>query len=179
MIHWIWISLISGISVLLLTLYINLGGYKDVTIEVKSIDGFHIVYKEHVGPYHKINPVIEAVEDWARSGAANCLKAFGEYLDKPGTIEDNRLRSHGGCVVDKEPEELPSQFKYRFVPQQTVVYAAFTGAPSIGPIFVYPRIEETLEEKKLKAAGPVFELYSTPNAKESRTEYLCLLKEPT
>ncbi|MCB0420059.1 MAG: GyrI-like domain-containing protein [Bdellovibrionales bacterium] len=180
MIHWIWISLLSGISVLLLTLYINLGGYKEVTIEIKNIDGMHLVYKSHVGPYHKINPTIEAVEKWAHDSKIECLKAFGEYLDKPGTIEDDRLRSHGGCVVPEQPENpLPEEFEYRYLDAQKVIYAIFKGAPSIGPIFVYPKIEQTLEEKKLTAAGPVLELYNTPNAKESTTEYLCLLKHKT
>ncbi|MDC0980371.1 GyrI-like domain-containing protein [Bdellovibrionales bacterium] len=177
MIHWIWISLISGISVLLISLYINLGGYKEVSIEVRPFDGFHIIYRQHVGPYHKINPTIESVEKWLKQNKIECLKAFGEYLDKPGTIEDSRLRSHGGCLVENRPTiPLPEGVTHRFVKPQTIVYATFSGAPSIAPIFVYPKIEETLASKKLTALGPIFEIYNPALNKAPLTEYLCPLK---
>ena len=176
MIHWIWISLISGISVLLITLYINLGGYKDVSIEIKSYPSFNVIYQMHVGAYHKIEPVISEVEKWAKDNDVECLKAFGEYLDKPGSIEDARLRSHGGCVVAAKPSNLPENILYKEVPEQKIIYAVFEGAPSIGPIFVYPKIEEIIEEKKLNSSGVTFEFYTSNGNKEAKTEYITPLK---
>ena len=39
-----------------------LGVFKPVTMDMGEFGPFHLVYKKHLGAYHKIVPVIEEVE---------------------------------------------------------------------------------------------------------------------
>lgn len=176
MFKWFFLFLFSGIIVLAVTLYFKLGAYKDPTIEiVNNHKELHLIFKKHTGPYHKINTVIAEVEKWAIDNNVPCSETFGEYLDKPGTIADDRLRSNGGCLARQaysKEHSLPEGYGHKTIPAQNYLKALFTGSPSIGPFIVYPAIEKWMDKKSLKVNGPVIEIYKVTGKDSMDTTYL-------
>jgi DNA gyrase inhibitor GyrI len=158
---------------LIFTLIYNLGAFKPVELRVDRLDPIKIVYKKHEGAYHKIVPVIEEVEKWAQANGEPCRQSFGEYLDNPDEVEEGRLHSNGGCIVEKAWNTgLPDGFEYRELASRNYVIADFQGSPSIGPQKVYPKAQKLIAEQHLTADGPVIEVYEILSPKEGRTRYL-------
>jgi DNA gyrase inhibitor GyrI len=152
-----------------------LGAFKGVDISESSQGPFLTVYLEHVGPYHKVNKVIEKVEKFMKSQGAPCGRTFGEYLDDPQSMEEARLRSKVGCIVESYPAALPEEFRTGEIPQRKYVVAVFTGSPGIGPLKVYPRVNDFLLKQKLKQSGAVVEIYEIHSITEKNamtTTYL-------
>ena len=86
--------------------------------------------------------------------------SFGEYLDNPDVIEEDRLNANVGCIVERDwSQGLDDGLQYREIPRARYVIAEFTGAPSIGPQKVYPKAKKMLAENGYKTEGPVIEVY--------------------
>lgn len=153
------------------------GIYKDVTITPGQQGPYILVYKEHFGEYHKIVPTIESVEILMRESGLPCPLAFGRYLDDPDEVEHDRLRSHGGCAFSAMTEQLNTIIKANGLFSESIekreyVIASFNGSPSMGPIVVYPKIEDWFKKYGYKQSGPVIELYQTLEDKSVLTRYL-------
>ncbi len=144
----------------------HLGALKSVTIGEQTKGPLLMVYKDFTGPYHKTVSVISEVEKWALEKGYDCHLSFGQYMDDPQSIEEARLKSRGGCLMDKLPPELPKDFKTQTIPEQKYVVAVFSGSPGIGPMKVYPKVAEFMTENKLQQKGAVIEVYEI----HSRTE---------
>lgn len=153
----------------------HLGAFKGVTITEETRPVIKMVYANHTGPYHKTVTAIEKVEKWATENSIDCTTSFGEYLEDPQTVEEARLKSRGGCVVDLEPAQLPEGYLYQEIPPRSYVVAVFDGSPGIGPIKVYPRVADYMSSHKLKQVGSVIELYeihSRTDIRSMTTTYL-------
>lgn len=151
-----------GVTILIfgIALLVRVGAFKTVTIETAEAGPFKVVFRGHVGPYHKIVPEIEAVEKWAAQNGETCKWSFGEYLDNPDLVEEDRMHSNAGCVVEKDWNgQLPEGLFYREIPKRNYLIATFDGAPSIGPQKVYPKVGRQMEENNLKSDGAVIEFY--------------------
>lgn len=136
-----------------------LGAFKGVDIKEEVRGPYTMIYKVHTGPYHKIVTAIGAVEDWAKTQGIDCSLSFGQYFDNPDTQEEARLRSYGGCLVKTAPANLPEEFKAEELPARKYVTAVFEGSPGIGPMKVYPRVNDYMKEHKLQMDGAVIEVY--------------------
>ena len=147
------------------------GAFKPVLISEKNAGPFLMIYKDHSGPYHKIVPVIEEVEQWAKAHGLDCKLSFGEYLDNPDVTEEGRLRSHGGCLVSEFPTNLPEGFKTQTIPEKNYVTAIFEGSPGIGPLKVYPKVFNYFEENRLKRSDSVIEVYEVRGSESMVTTY--------
>jgi AraC family transcriptional regulator len=154
--------ILSSVLVFAATVYYRLGAYKGVDIEVKKMDSLY---------YHKINDDILEVESWAHAHNLNCAKTFGEYLDDPRKVEERRLRSNGGCVLDN-PLIGNSPYLYKKTEANRYIIAHFTGAPSIGPFKVYPKVEEFMLKKHIPMPAAVIEIYNIYDNEHSLTDYL-------
>ena len=157
-----------------LSLFFRLGAFREVTINTGNEGPLRIVYKVHIGAYHKIVPVIQEVETWAKAHGEPCRLSFGEYIDDPANSVEDRMHSNGGCLVEKvwAQTDLPADFIYREIPPRTYVKAEFDGAPSIGPLKVYPRVKKFMQEKNYRPAGPVIETYEVLPGDKVVTRYL-------
>lgn len=164
-----------------------LGAFKSVQIRNQESGPYLMVYLDHMGPYHKIVSKIEEVEKWASENKFDCRLSFGEYFDHPDTVEEARLKSIGGCLIQLKLTDSPDSdlkfwsekvthpFKLKLIPRQNFVTAEFLGSPGIGPIKVYPQVEEFIQERKLKRQSSIIEIYEIldRNAKnQMRTIYL-------
>lgn len=155
------------------TLLFRLGTFKEVSLTEGQRGPYKLVFKNHVGAYHKIMPVLEEVEKWAKDNGEPCKLSFGEFIDNPDTVDEDRLRSIAGCVVDKTWDfVLPGGFGFREYPTRLYVVAEFDGAPSIGPFKVYPRAKEYIEAHSYKMNGSVIEMYEILSTEKVKTTYL-------
>lgn len=166
------IAVVLAVTTLGLYMASYLGAFKGVDISESEQGPFKLVYKDHTGSYHKIVSAIEQVEAWARENKIDCTQSFGEYLDDAKTVEESRLRSRGGCIVTEVPQVLPEGFQYRELPARRYVVATFEGSPGIGPLKVYPKVEDFMKERTLTIEGPVIEIYVIHNQKAMTTTYL-------
>jgi AraC family transcriptional regulator len=155
------------------TLMYRLGSFKPVVITEAIHGPTKVIYKLHVGAYHQIVPTIEEVEKWAKAHGEPCTMSFGEYYNNPDKVAEDRLRSNGGCVVEKSWDTgLPDGFAYREIPVHVYVVATFDGAPSIGPIKVYPKVGEFKESHGYDQPGPTYEFYEIRPGNQVRTTYM-------
>lgn len=156
-----------------------LGAFKKVAISEGVQGPFKIVYIDHVGPYHKMNKDIEVVEKFFKAEGKPCGRTFGEYIDDPQIVEEARLRAKAGCIVETVPNNLPADFKTGDFAAKNYVIAVFTGSPGIGPIKVYPKVDEYMKAKNLKQEGSVIEIYEIHSITEKSamtTTYLFPVK---
>ncbi len=152
-----------------------LGAYKGVDISESSQGPFQLLYIDYMGPYHKISKEIEKVEKFLITEGTPCMRSFGEYMDDPEQIEEARLRSKAGCIVEKVPANMPEGFKIMELPIRKYVIAVFTGSPGIGPMKVYPKVNDYMTQKGYKQSAPVIEVYEIHSIKEKNamtTTYL-------
>lgn len=172
-----------GLLIFFLYLFQYTGAFKTVTVAVDQRGPYTIVYKDFTGPYHKIVSTIQEVEKWAQTQNLKCRLSFGEYLDDPRQVEEGRLKSRGGCIIDTLSSEetqifeklksvLPTDFKTDVIPANNSVVALFTGAPGIGPMKVYPKAEDYIQEHHLKIKGSVIEIYEIFDQKSMQTIYI-------
>ena len=180
--HTVW-AIAIGMVIFCLYLFQYTGAFKNVTIAIDQRGPYTVIYKEHTGAYHKIVTNIEEVETWARTNGLKCRLSFGEYFDDPNTIEEGRLKSRGGCIIDpliKQESEifekikttLPTNFKSDVIASTKAVVALFSGAPGIGPLKVYPKANDLILEKRLTKKGSVIEIYEIFDRQSMQTTYI-------
>lgn len=158
-------------------LFFYLGFYKPVEISIEKRGPMYLLSKHHTGPYHEIGPSIAEVEAWAAESHVPCEKTYGEYLDNPDAVDQDRLRSQGGCVLNGPLQQVPPQFQFEERGGKSYVVGRFYGSPSIGPMKVYPKIRKYLAEQQLRTSEAVIETYVIKGSKVE-TEYLFSLQGP-
>ncbi len=169
-------------SVVISIMY-RLGSFKGVEVAQTEAAGTYIlVAREHMGAYHGIASVITEVETWARANGEPCALTFGEYQDNPETVDEDRLRSRGGCIVssqekaDELKKVLPVGTTVSELKIEKALTASFDGSPSIGPLKVYPKIFEQMKSLDLASSGPVLEIYEVISSTSGRTRYVFPVK---
>ena len=172
-----------GFVLFFLYLFQYTGAFKNVTIDQDIRGPYTILYKKHVGAYHKIVTSIEEVEKWSRDNGLKCRLSFGEFFDDPRVVEEGRLNSRAGCLIDplvseelqtleKIKDRLPADILVDTIEKSPTVVALFTGAPGIGPLKVYPLAEDFITEHHLTKKGPVIEIYEVFDKRAMQTTYL-------
>ena len=157
-----------------------LGSFKPVIIEEKTVGPLYLISKKHMGPYHKIVPVIEEVEKWAKDNGLDCRLSFGLYLDNPQASEEARLRSKGGCLIDQPiSTPLPEGFTSEALPARLYITAQFEGSPGIGPLKVYPKVHKYSEDQRRILEEWVMEVYEVHSQEAMTTTYYFPIQEPT
>ena len=152
--------------------FIYVGAYKPVQTEIGDAGPYRLLYKKHLGPYHEIVKTLNEVEAWAHEHGEKCSLTFGEYIDNPKLVAEDRLESNGGCVVENAfTTGLPEGFAYREIPKREYLMATFDGAPSIGPLKVYPKADKIMEHQGLQPDGSVIEVYEILSSKAVKTRY--------
>lgn len=175
-----------GLVIFFLYLLQYTGAFKSITLGLDQRGPYTMIYKEHKGAYHQIVSTIETVENWARTNGLKCRLSFGEYFDDPRLVEEGRLTSRGGCLIETvEPaaddeqkklvqlkNKMPADFKIETYEKRKAVVALFTGAPGIGPMKVYPKAEKLMKEQNLKKNGSILEIYEVFAKNTMQTLYI-------
>lgn len=157
----------------------RLGAFKDVQVERRFDGPYFAVSKEHMGAYHKIATIISEVEAWAKANGEPCLLSFGEYFDNPETVDEDRLRSRGGCLTSNDKiktlassGQLPVGYSAASIAARDALVANFAGSPAIGPWKVYPKVMADMKTLDLELNGPVLEIYEILSPTSGRTRYV-------
>lgn len=172
-----------GLILFFLYLFQYTGAFKSVSVDQDERGPYTVIYKTHVGAYHKIVSTIEEIEKWSRDNGLKCRLSFGEFFDDPRIVEEGRLNSRAGCMIDplvpaenavleKIKNQLPADYKVDEIPKTKAVVAIFTGAPGIGPLKVYPKAEDYIVENKLNRKGSVIEIYEVFDKRSMQTTYI-------
>lgn len=169
-----FLSVVIFIAGLGTYLFFYLGAYKSVQIEISKRGPLHLLYKPHAGAYHQIGDTIREVETQALAQNLDCTRTFGEYLDNPDSVDQDRLRSRGGCVLTAKPEHIPAEYQYEERPTLDYVVGHFSGSPAIGPFKVYPKVKTYLQEHRLVTTEATIEIYTVDGPRVA-TEYLFAL----
>lgn len=176
--------LLSSLILLFTYLFFHLGFFKQPNNLGLVEEEFFLLAQEHVGPYHKISDIIIGVEQWARQNHIPCSLTFGLYLDDPYMVDENRLRSEGGCLAKSD---IYSEYNIKdnaklmlkSLPLQTYLKLSFTGSPAIGPWKVYPLAEEWFKNTKYSRDKSVLEVYEVSGDKMTTFYYFPITDSPS
>lgn len=171
------------IGSIVISIMYRLGSFKQVELtQTDSAGTYLLLAREHMGAYHGIATVITEVETWARKQGEPCTLTFGEYQDNPETVDEDRLRSRGGCLISSKEnletlkKDLPAGMTLSELKIDKAITASFDGSPSIGPLKVYPRAFEQMKSLDLASSGPVLEIYEVLSPTSGRTRYIFPVK---
>ncbi len=169
---------VAAIIAFSIYMYFRLGMNKEVVLEAREAGPYKILFLKHTGPYFKIAEKIEYVEKWAKANGIACDKTFGQYLDDPKAVSEDRLQSQGGCIIGEIPKDVKPQEDMIVgeLPKRKYLIANFDGAPSVGPYAVYPKAFDWIAKNSISLDGPIVEIYQVVSEKEVLTEYLFPIK---
>ena len=167
----------STVVVVISILLAYLGFFRKMESSEVVREATPIIYREHKGAYHKINEDITEVEKWASSESLPCKYTFGEYLDDPNIVEEARLRSNAGCILDTSvplnvPTKRPTQMQVGAIPAGAYLQVVFEGSPAIGPYKIYPFANGYFKEKGWGKPSRSYEIYEILSSEDMRTTYL-------
>lgn len=161
---------------LVLSLVVKLGGFKSVEISEIDAGPLEIVYKQNLGAYYKIASVIDEVEKFVRAHGDACRLTFGQFLDDMDRVPEDRLHSNGGCIVEQNLNNLPADYFNGEISRAHFVMGEFAGAPSIGPMKVYPKVKNYFAAHRLIQEGAVIEVYEVMDDQTVHTKYYFPIK---
>lgn len=171
------ITTVAAIIGLAIFMYMRLGMYKKVEFKSHEVGPLQTLFLVHTGPYYKIAEKIDQVEAWAKAHNVACEKTFGEYLDDPKQVSEDRLQSHGGCLLSPDAKfDAPADMQRGTIAKRNYLIADFDGAPSVGPYAVYPKAFDWMKENKKNLDGPIIEVYTVTGLKSVTTTYLFPIK---
>jgi effector-binding domain-containing protein len=168
-------GLLMAIVLTVIYLIIHLGLLQPVTIKEEVRGPFHILFRSHQGAYYQISEIIMKVEAQAKENSLDCDQTFGEFFDNPKEVDEDRLRSRAGCISRAPFPQIPDGDDVDQIPEQRYVVAEFSGSPAIGPIKVYPKVQEYAEAHRLHRTEEAIEIYTAKNG-SFETIYLFPLK---
>lgn len=166
------LTLVFGITFLLA----RNGFFMPVEIALEDRPEMILVAKAHVGAYHKILPALQEVEAWAKEAGVDCSVSFGEFLDNPRIVEEERLNSRVGCVVERAPAAVPTGLEVLRKPARAYLVGRFSGSPALGPYKVYNKIDGEKAKRRLESDGAPLELYRQSPEQGFETTYLFPVK---
>lgn len=171
---------LTGIALVFVMLSYT-GAFRDVKMEVHELGPFFLYSQPHRGAYHKIVKQLESIETLAKAENVDCKTTFGRFYDDPESVDEDRLKSDVGCFYESSEPVLSANFKEQTqrqeIPRQLFIEGSFDGAPSIGPLKVYPKMKELLLEKGYIENGAPVEIYEMSKDVGVRTRYLFPIKK--
>ncbi len=164
-------------------IFIYLGGFKSVDVSIENVGPFHVVYIENKGPYHEISGALDRVAAAIKPLNEECKKSFAIFLEDPGQMEQDRLRSHVGCILkmvhntETQIEGLDPELQWRVIDERLYAKGVFKGSPSLGALKIYPALDDHILKKAYKKDGPIMEIYNIISEKEVTTTSLMPVKK--
>lgn len=170
------VLIIIGLIVVALVVgYAYYGGFAAIKFKKEVEGGQVFVYKEVTGPYKQTGQVSDEVYyALLNDFKIETTKGAGVFHDDPKQVEESKLRSEIGCLLDAEIDStqmaaIGQKYKIKTIPRKEYLVTEFPmkGMMSImvAVMRVYPAIHEYCKENNLTVNGPMFEIYDVPSAK--------------
>jgi len=166
--------IIGVILAIMAIVFIYYGGFKKVNCRIEKQGGETLVYKEMTGDYAKSGKLSDEVYySLLNDYEIETFKGFGIYYDNPKEVENSKLRSEIGCIVEEKDRSKVSQIKgdlkIKTYPEKSHIVAEFPfkGKMSImfGLMKVYPAMDKFVKENGKNEDGAIMEIYDVPNKK--------------
>jgi len=163
-----------GVIVVLVVVYLAYYGlFAGVDIKEVKKGPYVFVYGKHIGPYKDSGKVADRIyKSLLNDNKIETFKGIGIYYDKPGTVDESKLRSVSGCIIEEgslsKIDSLKGKYKIGKLPESTYITVEFPfkGLMSImiGIFKVYPKLEVYFSEKGYDPV-PMIEIYDVPAKK--------------
>ncbi|MBD3241037.1 MAG: hypothetical protein GF331_10670 [Chitinivibrionales bacterium] len=140
------------------------GYFDSVVLTERTMGPYHLLYREHRGPYEGIRFAMRDVFLYYRRlyGEAPA-RGFSIYYDDPANIEADSLRSIAGVLTDSLLTDPKEPYRSRTVPAHHALVGTFPlRSPfsyMIGVLKFGDVLEEYLEETEREPQGPTMEIY--------------------
>ncbi len=170
------LKIISGILgsliLIILIIFAYYGGFSSIKIQEKEKGGETLIYKELKGDYAQAENIIEKMSEALKSNEKiQTYKGFGIYYDNPQTVEEERLRSDVGCILEKSDtfklNLLLNKYKIKVYPTKKYITAEFPYRGKLSVLLslikVYPALNNYVKLNGYAENGPVMEIYDSTN----------------
>lgn len=143
------------------------GGFRKIDLQIVTAGGEILVYEKVSGAYNQAAQISDKVYyELLHNHGIETTKGFGIFYDNPKNVEQSKLRSEVGCIVENIDaatlEKLKANFQVKTLPQENYLVAEFPfkGFPSIiiGMLKVHPALEKYTAENNLPDS-PIMEIY--------------------
>lgn len=140
------------------------GYFDSVHLEERTAGPYHLLYREHRGPYEGIRFVMRDVFLYYRKLYGKAPeRGFGIYYDDAGERQADSLRSIAGCLTDSLLAEPQEPYQSRTMPAHHALVGTFRlRSPfsyMIGVLKFRDALERYVEETGREPRGPVMEIY--------------------
>lgn len=171
-------KIILGVIICLIIIasmiYANYGGFSKLRFQINKEGGETLVYKEMNGPYNQSGQVISKLGfDLKNEFKIEPSRMFGTYFDDPRKVDESKLRSEVGCILEASDTArvywIKAKFNVKICPVKNYITTEFPykGRMSImiGLMKVYPALMKYVKENGYSDAGPIMEIYDMTNNK--------------
>jgi effector-binding domain-containing protein len=147
------------IAVVALLLFVWVGGFQAVTVEVSQSGPLYGVYLKHYGSYATIPSTLSEVQRYVREKGGESKTTFGMYFQDPKETPDELLVSWVG-VITPEPLEVEPPYEQFVYERKDTVRGAFRGHPYATYFKVYKKLEDQMRRLNLDRSVPALETYT-------------------
>jgi hypothetical protein len=163
--------------ILLLAFYA--GVFDRVDISVQTVGPFQCVYREHRGKYQGIKYVLKDVYTYLKEEKSiETTVGIAVYYDNPEKVEEDSLRSIGGCLVALPVAGLEEPYRYTKIARTDAVVGTFPIRSFLsymsGVLKFYPKLEQFTVGEDIEVLGPVMELY---DMEHNEIRYIAPMKQ--
>lgn len=167
------IALIVLIIIVLIVI-VYFGGFKKLNISIEDAGGEMLVYESISGNYKKSGVVMDKIYySLLNNEKIETYKGFGIYYDNPKKVEESKLRSEAGCIIEEKDTAkisiLEKKYSIRVFPVKKYIVTEFPYKGKLTVIFgifkVYPALAEYARRNGFYEDAPVMEIYDIPNGK--------------
>ncbi len=160
-----------AIFLLVVAVLAHAGLFESITIVERETGPYTIVYKEHLGAYHKVKPAMDEVYEGLLEMGIETYRGVGLYFDDPQEVPADQLRSEVGSILEitdlDKVDQIEETFKVKKVPHQKSVIVEFPIrnmlSYMIAPAKVYREMGVFWQEKGYPGYGYAVEIYDVPN----------------
>ena len=116
------VFIIIGLLIVMIGIF---GGFYKVNIQTVNTGGEILVYENVTGSYNQASKISNKVYyELLNNFKIETTKGFGIYYDNPKNVDQNKLRSEVGCIVENGFEDGPIMEIYD-VSNKKIIYRKF------------------------------------------------------
>lgn len=165
------LTFIVILVVLILWLWWYLGGFSNLQVEEKEMGPYTMVYVDYVWAYEKVWPVMDEIYQTLTKAGITQTAGIWIYYDDPAITPKDELKSEVWSVINSEDiskvEDLWTSYQIKTIEKSEKVVVAFPYknmlSYMVGPMKVYPIVNDYMIEKGYNAEIPRIELYYQEN----------------
>jgi hypothetical protein len=159
--------IIALLLVILILFLAYMGVFKSISFEEKEMGPYVFAYQDHTGDYAQSGPVFEAVYETLLEHGIETELGLGIYYDDPAITPKEDLQSKLGSIITREQAD---EIEKRGIPVSVMTVdkkmSLVTEFPIrnnlsyfIGPMKVYPAMEQYMIKNDYKTAVAGLEIY--------------------